>query len=190
MDGSGPSVRSRPTIHFHASPYGNFSFPQAHRKRKRSSNYSSDDDIDAYSTSHTHIVVPSHGSSPDDSEGDHRAKRLRRTRIEREMGEMTLQAHGSPVSSSGASFTGSSAATGHWTLGSSSINNLNHVSEPGILEIDEAFIPRGGLDLDEEIGIPQVEEASSPTSKPPENGDINMKGTSWFEPEKDRMSLV
>lgn len=182
---------SRPSIHFHAAHYGEFPFPQSFRKRKRSSNYSSDDEL-----ADTPFAQQPHSpnvSSPDDSEGDHRNKRARiqrRTHIEHGMNGLTLQNQVSPVSSSGASFAASSVTGGSQSqYGANAIDHPHYVSEPELLEIDEAFRPRE-VEFDSNIGTPQVEEVPSPTALKNDIDDVKMKGTSWFEPEKDRIIIT
>jgi len=178
------SPRPRPSIHFHAAPYGDFTFPHSYRKRKRSSNYSSEDEneISFFPEAPSSPVV----SSPDDSEGDHRKKRPRITNVEYGMHGMTLQSHVSPIESSGASAAGSSVASGYQPY-YDNLNNTHYVSEPELLEIDEAYMPRD-VEFDSNVATPQVEEVSSPVAMP--ENDTKMKGASWFEPEKDRIIIT
>src|SRR5271170_4836783 len=182
--GVNSAVRSRPSIHFAALPQGDFPFPSSYRKRKRSSNYSSEDETEvSFFPQQPSSPI---ASSPDDSEGDHRNKRPRRTHIEYGMHGMSLQSHVSPMSSSGASVASSSVASGHQINRDSGFQYTHTISEPELLEIDEAFMPRD-VEFDSRVGTPQVEEVPSPTaSKDSELGDVKMKGASWYEPEKDR----
>jgi hypothetical protein len=179
-----PGVNRRPSIHFVAAPYRDFPFPSSYRKRKRSSNCSSEDETEV--SFFPQLPSSPIASSPDDSEGDHRNKRPRRTNIEYGMHGMTLQSHVSPISSSGASVAGSSVASGHQTYSDSGLHHTHNILEPELLEVDEAFMPRD-VEFDSKVGTPQVEEVPSPTaSKNSELGDVKMKGASWYEPEKDR----
>jgi len=177
------AVRSRPSIHFAALPQGDFPFPSSYRKRKRSSTYSSEDETEV--SFFPQLPSSPIASSPDDSEGDHRNKRPRRTQIEYGMDGMSLRSHISPISSSGASVAGSSVASGH---SDGAFHHIQAISEPGLLEIDEAFMPRD-VEFDSKVGTPQVEEVPSPTAlKSSDLNDVKMKGMSWYEPEKDRES--
>lgn len=178
------TVRARPSIHFQAAPYRDFPFPSSYRKRKRSSTYSSEDETEV---SFSQLPSSPIASSPDDSEGDHRNKRPRRTHIEYGMHGMSLQSHVSPVSSSGASVSGSSSRR---TYSDGGFHHTHTISEPELLEVDEAFMPRD-VEFDSNVGTPQVEEVPSPTaSKNSEIGDVKMKGASRYEPEKDRESAT
>jgi hypothetical protein len=95
---------------------------------------------------------------------------------------MSLQSHVSPISSSGASVAGSSVASGHQTYSDGGFHHTHNISEPELLEVDDAFMPRD-VEFDSTVSTPHVEEVPSPTA---ELGDVKMKGVSWYEPEKDR----
>jgi hypothetical protein len=200
--------RPRPTIHFAAAPQGNFHFPQALRKRKRSTHYSSDDDSDPHIL--TNLVPsrsptspkPSRSPSADDSDSHHKHKKSKRSlQIESEMGGLSLQPGQTiiqeKISPLSATSTLSSQAESSITAPfpgygmADSANPAYYMTEPELLEVDEAFMPRDHSD--DEIITPDIEESPSlPSSlnwKKRTQGDTRMHGASWYEPEKDRKSV-
>ncbi|PVF97476.1 hypothetical protein CPB86DRAFT_423627 [Serendipita vermifera] len=196
--------RPRPTIHFAAAPQGDFQFPHALRKRKRSTHYSSDDDSDPHIL--THLVPsrspppprPSRTPSGDDSDSHHIHKKSKRSlHIESGMGGLSLhpnppqgQDKVSPLSatstlSSQAESSSTVSLSGYGTMNST--NTAYYMTEPELLEVDEAFMPRDHSD--DEIITPDIEESPLLPSlnwKRIKQEDTKMHGASWYEPEKDQ----
>lgn len=196
--------RTRPTIHIHSDNMYNTGQSQflGSRKRKRSSNYSSEDDdigIPYIYPPTTSPIKSTSLSGEDDSETDHKAKRARRAlNIEKGMGGMSLSTHREYVRPYQVE------VSGHPEPAKSSYNylNMHNVSEPEHLEIDEDYRIRDDhLDDDlDEILTPNVEEVVSPivrisggvnqrlNPRQLDEDDAKMRTASWYEPEKDRES--
>ncbi|KIM31428.1 hypothetical protein M408DRAFT_21463 [Serendipita vermifera MAFF 305830] len=196
--------RQRPTIHIHSDNVYNVGKPQfvGSRKRKRSYNYSSEDEEAGIPHIYPASTSPVKSTSPivteEDSETDHKAKRARRAiNIEKGMGGMSLNGHQSYIQPY------SEGSSQRARRPSYDYLNIHNVSEPEHLEIDEDYRIRDDhLDDDIEIITPNVEESISPIVRISgglnprlnirqleEEEDVNMgTAASWYEPEKDRES--